>query len=165
MEQDMLEVMQSIATELDFMDDELFDAIFENLVEPTKVIRSPVVRTARTNAQSGNPKAYALAAQLIRNIPEVMQKFAHSVRLASLQSSTLDPAQFFRNLLGAGKATESSLADHVYDLILELNAISPQVLMLVLPQLEDQLKLEERDERLTVTRLLSKIFADKACCC
>ena len=36
-EQDMLEVLQSVATELDFMNDELLDAIFENLIEPAKV--------------------------------------------------------------------------------------------------------------------------------
>ena len=33
----MLEVLQSTISELDFMEDELFDAIFENIVDPVKV--------------------------------------------------------------------------------------------------------------------------------
>ena len=39
-----------------------------------------------------------------------------------------------------GKTSESELSDHLYDLIYELNAIAPSVLLAVLPQLEFKLK-------------------------
>ena len=39
-----------------------------------------------------------------------------------------------------GKTSESYLSDHLYDLIYELNAIAPSVLLAVLPQLEFKLK-------------------------
>ena len=48
--------------------------------------------------------------------------------------------QFFNNALMLGKTSESDLSDHLYDLIYELNAISPSVLLAVLPQLEFKLK-------------------------
>ena len=48
--------------------------------------------------------------------------------------------QFFNNALMLGKTSESYLSDHLYDLIYELNAIAPSVLLAVLPQLEFKLK-------------------------
>ena len=39
-----------------------------------------------------------------------------------------------------GKTSESYLSDHLYELIYELNAIAPSVLLAVLPQLEFKLK-------------------------
>lgn len=39
-----------------------------------------------------------------------------------------------------GKTSESDLSEHLYDLIYELNAVSPSVLLAVLPQLEFKLK-------------------------
>lgn len=39
-----------------------------------------------------------------------------------------------------GKSSESEVSDRLYDLIYELNQISPNVLLSVLPQLEFKLK-------------------------
>jgi hypothetical protein len=39
-----------------------------------------------------------------------------------------------------GKTSESEMSDRLYDLIYELNQISPNVLLSVLPQLEFKLK-------------------------
>ena len=48
--------------------------------------------------------------------------------------------QFFNNALMLGKSSESEVSDRLYDLIYELNQISPNVLLSVLPQLEFKLK-------------------------
>ena len=48
--------------------------------------------------------------------------------------------KFFNNTLMLGKASESEVSDRVYDLIQELNVISPSVLLSVLPQLDFKLK-------------------------
>ena len=52
--------------------------------------------------------------------------------------------QFFNNALVVGKSSESEVAEHLYDLILELHAIDSSVLLSVLPQLEFKLKVNER---------------------
>ena len=48
--------------------------------------------------------------------------------------------QFFNSALVVGKSSESEVADHLYDLILELHAIDSQVLLSIMPQLEFKLK-------------------------
>lgn len=52
-----------------------------------------------------------------------------------------------------GKSSESEVSDRLYDLIYELNQISPNVLLSVLPQLEFKLKVVKgfyKNEYLTV---------------
>ena len=53
--------------------------------------------------------------------------------------------QFFNNALVVGKSSESEVAEHLYDLILELHAIDSSVLLSVLPQLEFKLKVNGRE--------------------
>lgn len=48
--------------------------------------------------------------------------------------------QFFNNALVVGKDSESEVADHLYELILELYSIDSSVLLAVMPQLEFKLK-------------------------
>lgn len=48
--------------------------------------------------------------------------------------------QFFNNALVVGCSAESEVAEHVYDLILELHAIDSTILLSVMPQLEFKLK-------------------------
>lgn len=59
-------------------------------------------------------------------------------------SRTLIYLQFFNNALMLGKSSESEVSDRLYDLIYELNQISPNVLLSVLPQLEFKLKVIKR---------------------
>ena len=49
-------------------------------------------------------------------------------------------SQFFNNALMLGKSSESEVSGRLYDVIYELNSISPSVLLAVLPQLEFKLK-------------------------
>lgn len=53
-----------------------------------------------------------------------------------------------------GKTSESELSDHLYDLIYELNAIAPSVLLAVLPQLEFKLKVRYINYTTTSVTLL-----------
>uniref|UniRef100_A0A1B0F9H3 Condensin complex subunit 1 C-terminal domain-containing protein n=1 Tax=Glossina morsitans morsitans TaxID=37546 RepID=A0A1B0F9H3_GLOMM len=54
---------------------------------------------------------------------------------------------------------KSEMYDKVYDLIFELNTISPILLYTVLPQLEHKLHSTNERERLAVVKLLSSIFS------
>lgn len=48
--------------------------------------------------------------------------------------------QFFNKMLSTGTTAESEVAEHIYDLILELHSIDSSVLLSVLPQLEFKLR-------------------------
>lgn len=62
----------------------------------------------------------------------------HSHCIATLSLSGSE--QFFNNSLVVGRSAESEVADHVYELILELHAIDSSILLSVMPQLEFKLK-------------------------
>lgn len=49
----------------------------------------------------------------------------------------------------------------MYDLIYELNIISPSILLAILPQLEFKLKSTEESERMGSVALLAKMFSEK----
>lgn len=54
-----------------------------------------------------------------------------------------------------------SISDKVYDLLYELNHISPTILGSVLPQLECKLKSQHESERLGAVSLLARMFSEK----
>ncbi|XP_074443950.1 sister chromatid cohesion protein PDS5 homolog A isoform X2 [Larus michahellis] len=76
---------------------------------------------------------------------------------------TIEPciANFFNQVLVLGKSSVSDLSEHVFDLIQELFAIDPHLLLSVMPQLEFKLKSNDGEERLAVVRLLAKLFGSK----
>lgn len=51
--------------------------------------------------------------------------------------------QFFNQVLVMGKSSVSDLSEHVFDLIQELFAIDPLLLVSVMPQLEFKLKVRD----------------------
>ncbi|KAF4790409.1 hypothetical protein TURU_140942 [Turdus rufiventris] len=72
---------------------------------------------------------------------------------------TIEPC--IANVLVLGKSSVSDLSEHVFDLIQELFAIDPHLLLSVMPQLEFKLKSNDGEERLAVVRLLAKLFGSK----
>uniref|UniRef100_A0A672MDH4 Sister chromatid cohesion protein PDS5 homolog A-like n=1 Tax=Sinocyclocheilus grahami TaxID=75366 RepID=A0A672MDH4_SINGR len=68
---------------------------------------------------------------------------------------------FFNQVLVMGKSSVSDLSEHVFDLIQELFAIDPLLLVSVMPQLEFKLKSNDGEERLAVVKLLAKLFGAK----
>ncbi|XP_013916980.1 PREDICTED: sister chromatid cohesion protein PDS5 homolog A [Thamnophis sirtalis] len=76
---------------------------------------------------------------------------------------TIEPciANFFNQVLVLGKSSVSDLSEHIFDLIQELFAVDPNLLLSVMPQLEFKLKSNDGEERLAVVRLLAKLFGSK----
>ncbi|XP_065884867.1 sister chromatid cohesion protein PDS5 homolog B-like [Dysidea avara] len=91
----------------------------------------------------------------------------HSYKLAvsviQRAGTSLEPyvQRFFNSNLVMGEQSDSDVAEHVYELLFELNRIEPSVLLAVLPQLEYKLKSNDVEERVKVTQLLAKMFTDR----
>ncbi len=128
----MLDVLCPLLTEADFISNDLLDIILINIVDPYK--------SQRKNAAS-------LARDLVVKT-----------------STTLEPyiQQFFNQVLILGKAdAKLNIARKVYDLIYELNLISPGILLAVLPQLEFKIKSTDEGERIGSVSLLARMFSEK----
>ncbi|MEE6462210.1 hypothetical protein FKM82_001523 [Ascaphus truei] len=81
--------------------------------------------------------------------------------LDSILINLIPAHKFFNQVLVLGKSSISDLSEHVFDLIQELFAIDPHLLLSVMPQLEFKLKSNDGEERLAVVRLLAKLFGSK----
>ncbi|XP_078534440.1 sister chromatid cohesion protein PDS5 homolog A [Lissotriton helveticus] len=127
----MLDLMSSITMEGDGVTQELLDAILINLISAHKNL---------------NRQAFDLSTALLKRTVQ-----------------TIEPciANFFNQVLVLGKSSVSDLSEHVFDLIQELFAIDPHLLLSVMPQLEFKLKSNDGEERLAVVRLLAKLFGSK----
>ncbi|XP_056409352.1 sister chromatid cohesion protein PDS5 homolog A-like, partial [Hyla sarda] len=127
----MLDLMSSITMEGDGVTQELLDSILINLIPAHKNL---------------NKQAFDLAKVLLKRTVQ-----------------TIEPciANFFNQVLVLGKSSVSDLSEHVFDLIQELFAIDPNLLLSVMPQLEFKLKSNDGEERLAVVRLLAKLFGSK----
>ncbi|XP_067844627.1 sister chromatid cohesion protein PDS5 homolog A isoform X3 [Heptranchias perlo] len=127
----MLDLMSSIIMEGDGVTQDLLDSILINLIPAHKNM---------------NKQAYDLAKVLLKRTAQ-----------------TIEPciASFFNQVLVLGKSSVSDLSEHVFDLIMELFAIDPHLLLSVMPQLEFKLKSNDGEERLAVVRLLAKLFGAK----
>ncbi|XP_072920911.1 sister chromatid cohesion protein PDS5 homolog A isoform X3 [Hemitrygon akajei] len=127
----MLDLMSSIIMEGDGVTQDLLDSILINLIPAHKNV---------------NKQAYDLAKVLLKRTAQ-----------------TIEPciASFFNQVLVLGKSSVSDLSEHVFDLIMELFAIDPHLLLSVMPQLEFKLKSNDGEERLAVVRLLAKLFGAK----
>ncbi|XP_061108387.1 sister chromatid cohesion protein PDS5 homolog A-like [Conger conger] len=127
----MLDLMSSIITEGDGVTQELLDTILINLISAHKNL---------------NKQAYDLAKVLLKRTVQTIETCI---------------ANFFNQVLVLGKSSVSDLSEHVFDLIQELFAIDPPLLVSVMPQLEFKLKSNDGEERLAVVRLLAKLFGAK----
>ncbi|XP_062386623.1 sister chromatid cohesion protein PDS5 homolog A [Sardina pilchardus] len=127
----MLDLMSSIILEGDGVTQELLDTILINLIPAHKNL---------------NKQAYDLAKALLKRTVQTIETCI---------------ANFFNQVLVMGKSSVSDLSEHVFDLIQELFAIDPLLLVSVMPQLEFKLKSNDGEERLAVVRLLAKLFGVK----
>ncbi|XP_040274891.1 sister chromatid cohesion protein PDS5 homolog A isoform X1 [Bufo bufo] len=139
----MLDLMSSITMEGDGVTQELLDSILINLIPAHKTL--PWTRGCDFNVNL-NKQAFDLAKVLLKRTVQ-----------------TIEPciANFFNQVLVLGKSSVSDLSEHVFDLIQELFAIDPNLLVSVMPQLEFKLKSNDGEERLAVVRLLAKLFGSK----
>uniref|UniRef100_U5EGZ1 Putative sister chromatid cohesion complex cohesin subunit pds5 n=1 Tax=Corethrella appendiculata TaxID=1370023 RepID=U5EGZ1_9DIPT len=128
----MLDVLCPLITESDSVSYDLLDLILINIVEPQ--------RTQRKNA-------YQLAKDLIIKTSDTLETYIQS---------------FFNQILLLDKYEKQySIMPKIFDVIYELNVISPNVLLSVLPQLECKLKSGQEGERLKAVSLLARMFSEK----
>ncbi|XP_067627164.1 sister chromatid cohesion protein PDS5 homolog B isoform X2 [Eurosta solidaginis] len=128
----MIDIMTPLITEADNLTTPALDLILINIVEPQK---------------SSNKHAYQLAEQLIQKT-----------------SYALEPVikMFFNQVLIMGKIDKNiAITSKIYDLIYELNQISPNLMCSVLPQLECKLKSTNDVERMKAVSLLAQMFSEK----
>ncbi|XP_045429238.1 sister chromatid cohesion protein PDS5 homolog A isoform X9 [Pipistrellus kuhlii] len=127
----MLDLMSSIIMEGDGVTQELLDSILINLIPAHKNL---------------NKQSFDLAKGLLKRTVQTIEACI---------------ANFFNQVLVLGKSSVSDLSEHIFDLIQELFAIDPHLLLSVMPQLEFKLKSNDGEERLAVVRLLAKLFGSK----
>lgn len=128
----MLEILIPLIAESDSISNELLDIILINIVEPSK--------TQKKNA-------YNLAVELIVKTTESLVMYVQAFLNEALMTDKPD------------KVYQST--KRIYDLIYELNGISPNLLVAVLPQLECKIKSSNESERLKAVALLARMFSEK----
>ncbi|XP_055601218.1 sister chromatid cohesion protein PDS5 homolog B [Uranotaenia lowii] len=128
----MLDVLCPLITESDSVSFDLLDLIFINIIEP--------LRTQKKNA-------YQLAKDLIVKTSDTLESYTQA---------------FFNQILILDKYEKQyQIMPKIYDVIYELNVISPSILLSVLPQLECKLKSAQENERLRAVSLLARMFSEK----
>ncbi|GIY69564.1 sister chromatid cohesion protein PDS5 homolog B-A [Caerostris extrusa] len=135
----MLDMMCPLLLEADVISQPLLDIILGQIVEPKGI------RLLISSKKTQNKNSYNLARDIIKRTQTILEPYVHG---------------FFNNALILGKV-ESVLVNKLFDLIYELNAICPNMLAAVLPQLEFKLKSSIEKERLDVTKLLARMFSDR----
>lgn len=128
----MLEILIPLLAESDSISNELLDIILVNIIEPNK--------TQKKNA-------YNLSKELVAKTSESMLMYVQAFLNEALMTDKPD------------KIYQST--KRIYDLIYELNVISPSLLMSVLPQLECKIKSANEGERLKAVALLARMFSEK----
>lgn len=127
----MLDSMVSVIQYGENIPVELLDVLLSNITPAQK---------------SSDPYGYKLAVSVIQRAGTSLEPYIQ---------------RFFNSNLVVGEQSDSEVAEHIYDLLFELNCIEPTVLLAVLPQLEFKLKSGDVEERAEVTRLLAKMFSER----
>ncbi|DAA28757.1 TPA: PDS5, regulator of cohesion maintenance, homolog A [Bos taurus] len=126
----MLDLMSSIIMEGDGVTQELLDSILINLIPAHKNL---------------NKQSFDLAKVLLKRTVQTIEACI---------------ANFFNQVLVLGRSSVSDLSEHVFDLIQELFAIDPHLLLSVMPQLEFKLKVKMKIQGLKL-KTTKMIFFDK----
>ncbi|KAH8402050.1 hypothetical protein KR009_009482 [Drosophila setifemur] len=127
-----LDVLSPLITEADNLSVELLDLILINIVEPNK---------------SNNKYACQLTEQLLTKTGDALES---TIKMFFNRSLVMDKPN-----------TKLSITNKIYDIIYELNRINGDLLISVLPQLENKLLSTDDAERLKATTLLARMFSEK----
>ncbi|KAF9933605.1 hypothetical protein FBU30_005044 [Linnemannia zychae] len=132
----MSELLQHIIDESNQLPQEIVDIILAQFLHKDKF---------------DNPAAYRLACDLGNNCAEKLQRFVF---------------QYFSDIIstaGDGELSPKELEDFkiIHKLVVELNKSAPALLLNVIPQLEEELKLSDVTIRALVTKSLGEMFAEK----
>ncbi|ALC42216.1 pds5 [Drosophila busckii] len=127
-----LDVLSPLITDADSLSIELLDLILINIVEPNK---------------SNNKYAHELTEQLLVKTGDA---FESTIKLFFNRSLVMDKPN-----------TKLAITSKIYDIIYELNQINGDLLVSVLPQLENKLLSTDVTERLRATTTLARMFSEK----
>ncbi|KAF9110601.1 hypothetical protein BGX27_006126 [Mortierella sp. AM989] len=132
----MSELLQHIIEEVKQLPQEIVDIILAQFLHKQKF---------------DNPAAYRLACDLGNNCADKLQRYVF---------------QYFSDIIsniGNGELSAKELADlkTVHQLVVELNKATPALLLNVIPQLEEELKLSDVTIRTLATKSLGEMFAEK----
>lgn len=129
----ILDMLCPLLTDADGVSNELLDVILTNIVEPVK---------------SQRKYAYQLARDLVTKTSEHLEPYIqHFFNQVIISNISKDADKLF-------------IKKKVYDLIYELNHISPSILLAVMPQLEYKVKSTDEKERMGSVALLAKMFSE-----
>ncbi|KAG0205383.1 hypothetical protein BGX28_003004 [Mortierella sp. GBA30] len=132
----MSELLQTIIEHVDNLPQEIVDIILAQFLHRHKF---------------DNPAAYRLACDLGNNCAEKLQRYVF---------------QYFSDIIstaGNGDMSSKELEDFktVHKLVVELNKATPTLLLNVVPQLEEEMKLADVSLRSLATKSLGEMFAEK----
>ncbi|KAG0281953.1 hypothetical protein BGZ95_000018 [Linnemannia exigua] len=132
----MSELLQHIIDESSQLPQEIVDIILAQFLHKHKF---------------DNPAAYRLACDLGNNCAEKLQRYVF---------------QYFSDIIsvaGNGELSSKELEDFkiVHKLVIELNKSTPALLLNVIPQLEEELKLSDVTIRALATKSLGEMFSEK----
>ncbi|KAF9170234.1 hypothetical protein BGX20_009239 [Mortierella sp. AD010] len=132
----MSELLQHIIDEVKQLPQEIVDIILAQFLHKQKF---------------DNPAAYRLACDLGNNCADRLQRYVF---------------QYFFDIIstvGNGELSAKELADFktVHQLVVELNKATPALLLNVIPQLEEELKVSDVTIRALATKSLGEMFAEK----
>ncbi|KAG0018492.1 hypothetical protein BGZ80_007103 [Entomortierella chlamydospora] len=132
----MSELLQHIIDEVKQLPQEIVDIILAQFLHKQKF---------------DNPAAYRLACDLGNNCADKLQRYVF---------------QYFFDIIstvGNGELSAKELADFktVHQLVVELNKATPALLLNVIPQLEEELKVSDVTIRTLATKSLGEMFAEK----
>ncbi|KAJ1816937.1 Sister chromatid cohesion protein pds5, partial [Coemansia sp. RSA 2675] len=144
--------------------------ILQQLLEEPKTVPQDVIDVIllqfTKRRQADNPATHQLASDLANATADILQKYIYQyfndVIVSAAQQRAGQRQQEAEGQRGRGGASDS-LDDlkSAHYLILELNKSAPGTLLNVVPQLEEELGVDDVDIRVLATGVLGEMFAEK----
>ncbi|KAJ2616184.1 Sister chromatid cohesion protein pds5 [Coemansia sp. RSA 1365] len=141
--------------------------ILRQLIEERKSVPQDVVDVIllqfTKRRQQDNPVAHQLAGDLATGTSDILQRYIYQYFNDVIVNAAQQRSEQHR-MEGEGEDTANISLDDLrsaHYLILELNKAAPGTLLNVIPQLEEELRVEDVDIRVLSTGVLGEMFAEK----
>ncbi|KAJ2559539.1 Sister chromatid cohesion protein pds5 [Coemansia sp. RSA 1933] len=148
--------------------------VLQQLLEEPKTVPQDVIDVIllqfTRKRQQDNPAAHQLASDLANATADILQKYIYQYFNDVIVSASQLRADQMRNeseATGQRRERAASMSSSLDDLrsahylILELNKSAPGTLLNVIPQLEEEMCIEDVDIRVLATGVLGEMFAEK----
>ncbi|KAJ1668341.1 Sister chromatid cohesion protein pds5 [Coemansia sp. RSA 1813] len=149
--------------------------VLQQLLEEPKTVAQDVIDVIllqfTRKRQQDNPTAHQLASDLANATADILQKYIYQYFNDVIVSASQLRADQMRNegeaAAGQRRERAASMSNSLDDLrsahylILELNKSAPGTLLNVIPQLEEEMCVEDVDIRVLATGVLGEMFAEK----